>query len=139
MDYENPTQGSSNRNSSSGSDDMSSSSRYPFYVELDSSDGMLLGQHVYLSVMQESQEPLEGLTLGSAFVCFDEEGNAFVWADNGQGKLEKRPVELGRYDEAADVYEILSGLSEQDYVAVPDDSVCIEGAPTTKTKQGGSQ
>lgn len=139
VDYENPTQGSSNRYSSSNSDDMSSSSWYPFYVELDSSDGMLLGQHVYLSVMQESQEPLEGLTLGSAFVCFDEEGNAFVWADNGQGKLEKRPVELGRYDEAADVYEILSGLSEQDYVAVPDDSVCIEGAPTTKTKQGGAK
>ena len=49
------------------------------------------------------------------------------------------PVELGRYDEAADVYEILSGLSEQDYVAVPDDSVCIEGAPTTKTEQGGAK
>ena len=139
VDYENPTQGSSNRYSSSGSDDMSSSSRYPFYVELDSSDGMLLGQHVYLSVMQERQEPLEGLTLGSAFVCFDEEDNAFVWADNGQGKLEKRPVELGRYDEAADVYEILSGLSEQDYVAVPDESVCIPGAPTTKTQQGGAK
>lgn len=139
VDYENPTQGSSNRYSSSGSDDMSSSSRYPFYVELDSSDGMLLGQHVYLSVMQESQEPLEGLTLGSAFVCFDEEDNPYVWADNGQGKLEKRPVELGRYDEMADVYEILSGLSERDYVAVPDESVCIPGAPTTKTQQGGSQ
>ena len=71
--------------------------------------------------------------------CFDENENGYVWADNGQGKLEKRPVELGRYDEAADVYEILSGLSEQDYVAVPDDSVCIEGAPTTKTEQGGAK
>lgn len=139
VDYENPTQGNSNRYSSSGSDDMSSSSRYPFYVELDSSDGMLLGQHVYLSVVQESQEPLEGLTLSSAFVCFDEEDNPYVWAADGQGKLEKRPVELGRYDEMADVYEILSGLSEQDYVAVPDESVCIPGAPTTKTQQGGSQ
>ena len=48
-------------------------------------------------------------------------------------------MELGRYDEAADVYEILFGLSEQDYVAVPDDSVCIEGAPTTKTEQGGAK
>ena len=135
VDYENPNQSSGNRYMSSSSDDMSNSTKYPFYVELDSSDGMLLGQHVYLSVMQESQEPLEGLTLGSAFICFDQEDNAFVWADNGQGKLEKRPVELGRYDETADVYEILSGLSEQDYVAFPDETVCVEGAPTTKTVQ----
>lgn len=139
VDYENPSQSSGNRFSSSSSDEMTSSSRYPFYVELDSSDGLLLGQHVYLSVEQESSEPLEGLTLSSAFVCFDEEGNSFVWADNGQGKLEKRTVELGEYDGMADVYQILSGLSETDFVAFPDDSVCIEGAPTTKTEQGGAQ
>ncbi len=104
-------------------------------MELDSSDDMLLGQHVYLSVVQESQEPLEGLTLGSAFVCFDENENAYVWADNGQGRLEKRSVELGDYDGMNDVYQILSGLSETDYVAFPDETVCVEGAPTTKTVQ----
>lgn len=137
VDYENPSQSNGNRFSSS--DEMTSSSRYPFYVELDSSDGMLLGQHVYLNVERESAEPLEGLTLSSAFVCFDEEGNSFVWADNGQGKLEKRTVELGDYDGMSDVYQILSGLSESDFVAFPDDSVCIEGAPTTKTEQGGAK
>lgn len=137
VDYENPAQSSGSR--FSDSDEMSNSTRYPFYVELDNSDGLLLGQHVYLSVEQESSEPLDGLTLGSAFVCFDEEGNSFVWADNGQGKLEKRTVELGEYDGMADVYQILSGLSESDFVAFPDDSVCIEGAPTTKTEQGGAQ
>ena len=134
VDYENPNQSSGNRYSDS-TDEMGNSSKYPFYVELDSSDGVLLGQHVYLSVVQESQEPLEGLTLGSAFVCFDENENAYVWADNGQGKLEKRPVELGEYDTMEDVYQILSGLSETDYVAFPDETVCVEGAPTTKTQQ----
>ena len=125
---------------SSSSDDMSNSTKYPFYVELDSSDGMLLGEHVYLSVEQEeSSETLEGLTLGSAFVCFDEEDNSYVWADNGQGRLEKRTVELGDYDGMMDVYQILSGLSETDYVAYPDEATCIEGAPTTKTEQGGAQ
>ena len=134
VDYENPNQSSGNRYSDSN-DEMGNSSKYPFYVELDSSDGVLLGQHVYLSVVQESQEPLEGLTLGSAFVCFDENENAYVWADDGQGKLEKRPVELGEYDAMEDVYQILSGLRETDYVAFPDETVCVEGAPTTKTQQ----
>ncbi len=140
VDYENPNQSSGNRYTSNSSDDMSNSTKYPFYVELDSSDGMLLGEHVYLSVEQEeSSETLEGLTLGSAFVCFDEEDNSYVWADNGQGRLEKRTVELGDYDGMMDVYQILSGLSETDYVAYPDEATCIEGAPTTKTEQGGAR
>ena len=140
VDYENPNQSSGNRYTSSSSDDMSNSTKYPFYVELDSSDGMLLGEHVYLSVEQEeSSETLEGLTLGSAFVCFDEEDNSYVWADNGQGRLEKRTVELGDYDGMMDVYQILSGMSETDYVAYPDEATCIEGAPATKTEQGGAQ
>lgn len=140
VDYENPTQSNGNRYSMSSSDEMGNSTRYPFYVELDSSDGMLLGQHMYLTVEQEgASETLEGLTLGSAFICFDDEGNSYVWADNGQGRLEKRTVELGEYDGMMDVYQILSGLSETDYVAYPDEATCIEGAPTTKTEQGGAQ
>ena len=140
VDYENPTQSNGNRYSMSSSDEMGNSTRYPFYVELDSSDGMLLGQHMYLTVEQEeASETLEGLTLGSAFICFDDEGNSYVWADNGQGRLEKRTVELGEYDGMTDVYQILSGLSETDYVAYPDEATCIEGAPTTKTEQGGAQ
>ena len=140
VDYENPTQGNNNGYYiSSGSDEMSSSSRYPFYVELDSSDGLLLGQHLYLSVVSEEEVSLEGVTLGSAFICFDEEGNSYVWAESSQGKLEKRTVELGEYDMARDVYEILSGLAETDYVAFPDEELCIEGAPTSRqTQKGGS-
>ena len=135
VDYENPNQNSGSRYSSS-SDEMGNSTKYPFYVELDNSDNMLLGQHVYLTVEQEEAgETLDGLTLGSSFVCFDEEGNSYVWADNGQGRLEKRTVELGEYDGMLDVYQILSGLSETDYVAFPDEAVCVEGAPTTKTQQ----
>ncbi|MDY4754517.1 MAG: biotin/lipoyl-binding protein [Candidatus Faecousia sp.] len=140
VDYENPTQGNNNGYYiSSGSDEMSSSSRYPFYVELDSSDGLLLGQHLYLSVASEEEVSLEGVTLGSAFICFDEEGNSYVWAESSQGKLEKRTVELGEYDMAQDVYEILSGLAETDYVAFPDEELCVEGAPTSRqTQKGGS-
>ena len=141
VDYENPTQGNNNGYYiSSGNDEMDSSSRYPFYVELDSSDGLLLGQHLYLTVASEEEAGLEGVTLNSAFVCYDEEGNCFVWAENGQGRLEKRMVDLGNYDMARDAYEILSGLAETDYVAFPDEELCVEGAPTSRqTQKGGAQ
>lgn len=139
VDYENPIQGNNNGYYISDSDEMGSSSRYPFYVELDSSEGLLLGQHLYLSVAAEDAAQPEGVTLGSAFVCCDDEGNSYVWADNGQGRLEKRAVELGEYDPAGDVYGILSGLTESDYVAFPEEELCREGVPTTKTKQEGGE
>ena len=139
VDYENPVQGNNNGYYiSSGSDEMSASSRYPFYVELDSMEGLILGQHLYLSVAGEQSSSLEGVTLSGAFLCYDEDGSCFVWADDGQGKLEKRGVELGNYDPMADAYEILSGLSDSDYVAFPDEEVCIQGAPTTRqSREGG--
>ena len=142
VDYENPIQGNnSGYIISSGSDEMSASSRYPFYVELDSMEGLILGQHLYLSMAGEEPVSLEGVTLSGAFVCYDEDGSCFVWADDGQGKLEKRGVELGNYDPVADAYEILSGLSDSDYVAFPDEEVCLQGAPTIRQSQegGGSQ
>ena len=104
-------------------------------------EGLILGQHLYLSVAGEQSSSLEGVTLSGAFLCYDEDGSCFVWADDGQGKLEKRGVELGNYDPMADAYEILSGLSDSDYVAFPDEEVCLQGAPTIRQSQegGGSQ
>lgn len=138
VDYENPVQGNNSRYVIASSDEMGFSSWYPFYVELDSSDGMILGQHLYMTVAGEEEKTLEGVTLGSSFLCYDEEGNTYVWADN-QGRLEKRAVELGEYDMMRDAYQILSGLEDSDYVAFPDEAVCIEGAPTTKTAQEGGK
>ena len=141
VDYENPVQ---NNNDgyyiSSGSDEMSASSKYPFYVELDSSEGMILGQHLYLTVAGEEEpgQP-EGVTLGSAFICYEEDGSAYVWAESAQGRLEKKAVELGDYDMSRDAYQILSGLSEEDYVAFPNEELCAEGTRTTKLEQEGGK
>ena len=70
IDYENPAQNNSNNyyiSSDSSSSSMNSSSRYPFYVELDSTDGLILGQHVYLAL--DSGEDLTGqLLLGLELV-----------------------------------------------------------------------
>lgn len=133
VDYESPSQENPNAMYYGGvSDEMSSSSKYPFYLELDATDGLLLGQHVYLQL--ENQEAAENtLTIGSSFIAYEEDGTAYVWADKN-GKLEKRPVELGEYNMMNDTYEILSGLTETDHIAFPDFELCAEGVPTTQVE-----
>lgn len=132
VDYENPSQGDPNgMRYGVSSDEMTSASKYPFYVELDSTEGLLLGQHVYLQLENQSAETA-GVFVGSAFLCFDEnDGSPYVWADSN-GKLQKRMVELGAYNEMNDTYAILSGLTEEDYIAFPDSELCTEGTPTTR-------
>ncbi len=130
VDYENPSQGSEmDRYYGMSTDEMTASSKYPFYVELDSTKGLLLGQHLYIRPETEEGQP-QGIPVGSAFVCYDEDGSAYVWAEN-RGKLEKRPVTLGEYNPMTDAQEILSGISLEDYIAFPDEQ-CREGASTTR-------
>lgn len=131
VDYENPSQGSSSdRYYGAVTDEMTSSSKYPFYVQPDSTDGLLLGQHVYLEPEIEEQQPL-GPAISSAFICYEEDGTAYVWAER-HGKLEKRVITLGEYDPMSDTQEITDGLSADDYIAFPDAELCKEGAPTTR-------
>ena len=133
VDYESPSQENPNAMYyGSNSDEMGNSSKYPFYVELDATEGLVLGQHVYLQ-LENQEEEAAGLSISSAFVAYDEDGTTFVWADNN-GKLEKRPVNIGEYNMMNDTYEILSGLAEEDYVAFPDPELCVEGVPTTRTQ-----
>jgi HlyD family secretion protein len=125
IDWENPVSNSSN--SYYYSDDMTTASKYPFYVVLDDTDGLLLGQHVYIE--PDYGQETSGLMLPAYFIN-DEDGDAWVWAANAKGKLEKRSVTLGVYDSDLDEYEILSGLTAEDYIAFPEDSLS-EGMAVT--------
>jgi len=109
---------------------MTASSKYPFYVEPDSTEGLMLGQHVYMELEQEEGQPA-GIGISSAFVCYDDDGNAYVWAEKN-GRLEKREVTLGEYNPMADLQEITRGITLEDYLAFPDEELCTEGAPTTR-------
>ena len=132
IDYESPSQGSQmDMYYGVANDEMTSASKYPFYVEPDDTAGLLLGQHVYLEV--DTGDAAAGLSLGSYFICYDEDGTAYVWADN-RGKLEKRTVTVGEYNGMTDTYAILQGLTEEDYIAFPDPELCFVGAPTTRTE-----
>ena len=130
VDYENPSQGSDmDRYYGMATDEMTASSKYPFYVELDSTEGLMLGQHLYIKLEAEEGQTT-GIPVGSAFVCYEEDGSAYVWAET-KGKLEKRSVTLGEYNPMTDAQEILSGISLEDYIAFPDEQ-CREGAATTR-------
>lgn len=133
VDYENPSQGNPNAMMyGEVTDEMTAASRYPFYVDLDSTEGLILGQHVYMELSREEGEDT-GLQLDMSFVCYEEDGvSAYVWAENG-GKLEKRPVTLGDTDPMNGTVAVLSGLTVDDYIAFPDETLCVPGAPTTHT------
>ena len=45
--------------------------------------------------------------------------------------MEKRSITLGEHDEATDTYDVLDGLTLEDYFAFPDEQLCHNGAPTT--------
>ena len=119
IDLEHPDNGNNNDYyMSSGT----SATKYPFYISLDSTDGLMLGQHVYVEADYGQGSVKEGLWLDE-FYIMQEDGGAYVWAENAKGYIEKRKVELGEYDENMMRYEILSGLTEDDYIAYPEERV----------------
>ena len=99
-----------------------SGSNYPFYVELSGSDGLMMGQHVYLEpdLGQNDAEAHQGIWLDSYYI--DETTDPFVWADDG-GKLVKKPVTLGERDDELGKVQILDGLTESDLIAFPEDAL----------------
>lgn len=129
VDMQSNTQNTSADNGmASEASPMTTSSSYPFYVELDDTEGLLLGQHVYMEVVPEGTQP--GVWLPSTYLTdlSEDSTSAKVWADNGKGKLAQRDVTLGTFDELTGCYEILSGLTMEDYVADPAASGCQSGA-----------
>jgi len=115
IDTDNPQQ---NNNNYYGEGEVVMASKYPFYVVLEDATGLILGQHLYIELNQGQEEEKEGIWLSSSYIV-QEEDKAYVWASNSRNRLEKRTVELGEYDETMDQYQILSGLTEEDYICWP--------------------
>lgn len=112
-------------------DDTSTASKYYFYITLDNSDGLMMGQHLYaeVNVGQLEAQQKEGIWLYSQYIVQDDGEKPYVWADNGEGELMKAEVKLGEYDENMDEYEITSGLTEESLIACPSKNL-YEGVKT---------
>ena len=108
-----------------------SSSKYPFYVELFDSEGLMLGQHVYIEpdYGQDVIDEANRMMLPMYYIV-DADTDPYVWAMNGNEKLEKRKITLGTMDEMMGTYEVVSGLTADDYIAFPDETL-TEGMKCT--------
>ena len=111
----------------------SGSSNYNFYVQLDSCDGMMIGQHVYLEPVSEAAVLPEtaGVWVPMSFVDYTDPENPFVWAANASGKLEKRKVVTGEDNYDNMMTEILEGLTAEDALAMPAETL-REGMPVDR-------
>ena len=105
----------------SGPNEGGAASKYPFYVDLEDDTGLLMGQHVYIEPdFGDLPEGESAIVLDAAFIS-DAGGNPWVWAENANGRLEKRAVTLGAYDEGRDAYPVLSGLTAGDMISFPEE------------------
>ena len=120
------------------SDSQTSTSTYPFYVNLDSSDGLMLGQHVYIEMDEGQESQKTGIWLSEVYIVDADTDSPYVWAADKKGKLEKRSVILGQHDEELGEYEIADGLTEKDKIAFPTDELkegisVVEGTTSQTT------
>ena len=116
---------------------MSTSTSYPFYISLDNTNGLLLGQHVYIQISAAalSDELLripEGYIMD---VTMDEETwltTGTVWGvDMETLELVKTTVTLGEYDPTYGTYVILDGITAESYLADPAADGVKEGSSVT--------
>lgn len=121
VDQENASSDSNNMYGmmSTSGDSQTNSSSYPFYVQLESSEGLMLGQHVYIEPDEGQNDKKEGLWLSDFFIADADTAEPYVWVADEKKRLEKRSVTLGKYDDALLEYEIVDGLTEDDCIAFP--------------------
>ena len=113
------------------SDEQSNSSKYAFYVEPESLDGFMLGQHILIDTDSGSDVEKTGIWLYEDFIQKDGE-KSFVWAKKSdKDVIEKRYITIGQTDEDYGDCEITDGLSTDDYIAYPADY--IKAGLTTTT------
>ncbi len=103
------------------------SSSYKFYVELDDSEGLMLGQHVYMEENIGQDKVRNGIWLPASYLM-EENGEYYIWKAGADNMIHKEKITVGQYDEEAVLYEITEGIAAEDYIAFPMDDI-TEGLP----------
>ena len=76
----------------------------------------MLGQHVYVEP-DKAEDVKTGIWLPSYYIL-NEGSKNYVWAVNDKNRIEKREVQLGKFDDTLSEYEITSGVTADDRLAV---------------------
>lgn len=123
IDMESPVE-NNNQNGMVGPENKSveTATKYHFYTTLESYDGLMLGQHVFVEIDNGQTKAKEGLWIPSYYFEINGE-KAYIWVANKKDNLEKREIKLGEYDESIDQYEIMEGLTTKDYIAFPQEGL----------------
>ena len=129
IDTEKPESGSQN-SYYSGSDSSQQATKYPFYVTLETSEGLMLGQHVYVEPGTGSETD-SGMWLMSSYIVDADSDAPYVWVAGKNDRLEKREIKLGEKNEDMDTWEVLDGLKNTDYIVWPSED-CKKGAAVVK-------
>lgn len=103
-------------------------SYYPFRVFVTGDADLQEGS--FVSVMYSTASAEHGIYLENAFLR-TEQGQHYIWLRGADGKLEKRFVTVGK-SLWGNYTEILSGLTEEDFLAFPYGKELKEGAPTAE-------
>lgn len=109
-------------------------SYYRFSASLEETKGIRAGDAVEILIPRtdvgqrtEGEDSLNGrIVLPDRLLCY-EGGAAFVYTLGEDGRLEKRSVETGRSFGGTET-EVLSGITEEDYLARPEEAAGMEGA-----------
>ena len=97
-----------------------SASKYSFYVTPNSSDGLMIGQHVYIQLGEAPES--SAVWLYADYIVKDGD-KAYVWAADQKNNLYKQQVTIGRHNEENNTYEITDGLTLKDYITYPNDTL----------------
>ena len=135
VDTEKPENSSQDSMSYGSENSDNQATKYPFYVTLDTVDGLMLGQHVYI----ETSTSLEAdkMWLMRDYIVDVDSDHPYVWVAGDNDKLEKRSVTLGETNEDMGTYEIVDGLKASDYIVWPSEE-CKKGAAVVKNDSGTS-
>ena len=101
-------------------------SSYPFTVFVDESENLVPG--FYVDMQYSLTDSVEGIYLSKPFVR-TEKGRSYVYIRGENGRLEQRDVVTGKIVRG-NYYQILSGVTAEDYVAFPYGKNVKAGAPT---------
>ncbi len=106
-----------------------SASMYPFIAYVEEGGGTLISQEwVQMDAAGSGMEqPSDVLYLWKAFIL-EEEGRQYVYLRDEKGKLRKREITTGR--RSGEGYEVLSGVSWEDWLAFPYGKEVRNGAST---------
>jgi len=103
-------------------------SYYPFKLYVPAGAGLVAGSGVSLSLSGAIQ-PGNQIFLDKPFIRQDTDGSAYVFVAGADGRLEQRPVTLGKLVYGT-YYQILTGLSLDDNIAFAYDKNARAGVKT---------